>query len=256
MRSSRRFALAACAVVLTALSVQQVRSQQRWQWPERAKNLKVLEPDTSPEKLRQIMLGFCNALGVRCNHCHVGEPRADLSTYDFASDEKAAKSTARAMYTMLGDINEHLEKVEPSGVKRVNMWCHTCHRGQPRPVSLYEDLGEVQAASGSDSTVARYRFLRERFYGRGGYDFGTEEVLNSLGYEQLGKGLVDDAINLFALNTEHFPGSANAWDSLAEAHRKAGHRDLALEYYRKSLELDPENHNAAEMLKEMEAEQE
>jgi tetratricopeptide (TPR) repeat protein len=256
MKSSRRYALAAGAAVVVALSVQQVRSQQRWQWPEKATNLKVLEPDTSAERLRHIMLGFCNALGVRCNHCHVGEPGADLSTYDFASDEKAAKNTARAMYTMLGDIRGHLDKIEPSGAHRVNMWCHTCHRGQPRPMSLFEDLGEAQAAAGTDSTVARYRLLRERFYGRGGYDFGEEEVLNSLGYEQLGKGLVEDAITLFALNTEHFPGSANAWDSLAEAHRKAGHRDLALEYYRKSLELDPESRNAAEMLKEMEAEQE
>jgi tetratricopeptide (TPR) repeat protein len=255
MKHPLGLALAAAAAVI-ALSVHEVRSQQKWQWPEKAKNLKVLEPDTSPERLRQIMLGFCNALGVRCNHCHVGEAGADLSTYDFASDERPAKNTARAMYTMLGDVREHLDKIEPSGAHRVNMWCHTCHRGQPRPLSLFEDLGEAQAAAGTDSTVARYRYLRERFHGRGGYDFGEEEVLNAMGYEQLGGGSVEDAIKLFALNAEQFPGSANVWDSLAEAHRKAGHRDLAVEYYRKSLEIDPENRNAAEMLKEMEAEQE
>jgi tetratricopeptide (TPR) repeat protein len=243
-------AFALSAALLVALSSQQVLSQGRFQWPDRAKNLKVLPEDTPPEKLRQIMTGFSRSLGVRCNHCHVGEPGADLSTYDFASDEKANKNTARAMYTMLGDINEHLKKIEPTGPTRVNMWCNTCHRGQPRPMTLLENLSEVNEAAGIDSTLARYRSLRERFYGRGSFDFG-EEPLNLLGYQELGKGHFDAAIQVLALNAEQFPESANAWDSLAEAHMKAGHRDLAIEYYRKSLALDPGNKNAVEMLKEL-----
>jgi len=46
------------------------------------------------------------------------------------------------MYRMLGDISDHWKKIEPSGDKRVNMWCHTCHHGRPRPMTLDEELGE------------------------------------------------------------------------------------------------------------------
>lgn len=59
------------------------------------------------------------------------------------------------------------------------------------------------------------------------------------------------AIQIFTLNAETFPESANVWDSLAEAHMKAGDTDLAETYYQKSLDLDPNNDNARAMLKKL-----
>ena len=53
--------------------------------------------------------------------CHKGEEGKPLSTYDFASDDNPNKNRAREMYRMLGDISDHLKKIEPSGDKRVNM---------------------------------------------------------------------------------------------------------------------------------------
>jgi Tfp pilus assembly protein PilF len=55
-----------------------------------------------------------------------------------------------------------------------------------------------------------------------------------------------------AVRTEAFPESANAWDSLAEAHMKAGDDELAQQYYHRSLGLDPGNQNAKEMLAKIE----
>ncbi len=43
-------------------------------------------------------------LGVRCEHCHVGEGN-DLSKFDFASDARPAKAVARKMILMLRAIN-------------------------------------------------------------------------------------------------------------------------------------------------------
>jgi hypothetical protein len=60
-------------------------------------------------------------------------------TYDFASDENPNKNRAREMMRMMGDINVHLKKIEPSGDQRVNIGCNTCHRGRPRPMTLEEE---------------------------------------------------------------------------------------------------------------------
>ena len=48
-----------------------------------------------------------------------------------------------------------------------------------------------------------------------------------------------------------YPGSANAYDSLGEAYMANGDKQLAVVNYRKSLELDPHNQNAVNMLKKL-----
>ena len=47
--------------------------------------------------------------------------------------------------------------------------------------------------------------------------------------------------------------SYNTWDSLAEAYMKHGDKELAIQNYRKSLELNSENTNAIEKLKQLSA---
>ncbi len=56
---------------------------------------------------------------------------------------------------------------------------------------------------------------------------------------------------MFKLNVFAFPKSANAFDSLGEAYLEVGNRDLAIENYKKSLLLNPENKNAEEVLKRL-----
>ena len=68
----------------------------------------------------------------------------------------------------------------------------------------------------------------------------------------LEKGRNADAIAIFKLNVEEYPKSGNAYDSLAEAYSKDGQKQQAITNYRKSLELDPKNQNAANKLKELE----
>ena len=41
------------------------------------------------------------------------------------------------------------------------------------------------------------------------------------------------------------------YDSLGEAYMKAGEKELAIQNYEKSLQLDPKNMNAVEMLKKL-----
>ena len=49
----------------------------------------------------------------------------------------------------------------------------------------------------------------------------------------------DEAIEMFRLNTDLYPRSANAFDSLGEALANAGRRDEAIKAYEKALPIDP-----------------
>ncbi len=219
-------------------------------WDATPKNLQVMPKEWDGKRLAPVMKGFTAALGVRCQHCHVGEEGKPLSTFDFVSDANPNKDRAREMWRMLGDINEHLGKIEPSGGTRVNMWCGTCHHGKPRPTTLSEELGSAYGTNGVEGALARYAALKERYYGRDAYDFG-EGALNAFGYELMEKNDLTGAMKVLRMNADEFPGSANAWDSLAEVYMKSGDKDSAEKYYRKSLEIDPRNRNAERMLKKL-----
>lgn len=223
---------------------------QQWSWPEQPENLQVLPKDWTGQRLSPVMRGFTRALGVRCSYCHVGEEGQPLSTYDFASDDNPNKDRAREMLRMLGSINDHLDKIEPSSEPRVNMWCHTCHRGRPRPMTLEEELTEVYRAGGIESALAAYWDLRAEYYGKGAYSF-TEDPLNSFGYTLLGEDNTAGALLVFQLNAAQFPQSANVWDSLAEGYMKTGNMKLAEQYYARSLALNPNNRNAVNMLEQI-----
>ena len=82
----------------------------------------------------------------------------------------------------------------------------------------------------------------------------VESTINAMGYELLENGEIDAAIQVFDLNAETFPLSANTWNSLAEAVMTKGDHESAIHYYRVSLKLDPECNNAAKMIERMTAE--
>jgi tetratricopeptide (TPR) repeat protein len=78
-----------------------------------------------------------------------------------------------------------------------------------------------------------------------------ERFVNDKGYELLGDKKVQESISFFRLNVFAFPRSANAYDSLGESYLEAGNQALAIENYRKSLELNPDNRNAEQVLKRL-----
>jgi tetratricopeptide (TPR) repeat protein len=61
----------------------------------------------------------------------------------------------------------------------------------------------------------------------------------------------EQAIEIFKLNVEAFPQSANTYDSLGEAYLNAGNNELAIKNYEKAFELDPTNTNAAQVVKRL-----
>ena len=59
------------------------------------------------------------------------------------------------------------------------------------------------------------------------------------------------AIEIFKLNVEAYPNGFNAYDSLGEGYMEAGKTELAIQNYERSLELNPGNENAKQMLERM-----
>lgn len=84
----------------------------------------------------------------------------------------------------------------------------------------------------------------------------NEVELNAYGYQLLNINQTSNAIQVFKSNTERYPQSANAWDSLGEAYAISGDKKNAIQAFKKSLSLNPPDNvraNSEKYLKQLEA---
>jgi CubicO group peptidase (beta-lactamase class C family) len=121
---------------------------------------------------------------------------------------------------------------------------------EPPKISVADALLKTAAEKGVEAAVAQYHDLKAKQSAT--YDFAEPE-LNALGYRLLRAGKVKEAVEIFKLNVEAYPQAFNTYDSLGEGYLVLGERELAARNYRKSLELNPNNTNAAEALKRLES---
>jgi tetratricopeptide (TPR) repeat protein len=126
-----------------------------------------------------------------------------------------------------------------------------------RQASLLHDLrspADVALEAGAEAAVDYLRRLHEADATSfadlpAGGDLGGS--VNRTGYQLMGVDELATACELFRLNTVMYPDSWNAWDSLAECRYRAHDLPRAAECYTKSLELNPDNSNAAAMLERL-----
>lgn len=101
---------------------------------------------------------------------------------------------------------------------------------------------------GYDKAIEVYQELKKK-------DSGFQPLetdLNDWAYRMMnGGGKPKEALEIFKLNVFLYPSSANVYDGVAEAYEKNGFRELAIENYKRSLELDPKNTNAIQQLKNL-----
>src|SRR5215813_235525 len=90
------------------------------------KNIKVLT-GMPQSQLIPVMNFFSASMGRRCNYCHVN----NQGQWDYASDAKPEKTTAREMVKLVMDINKTTERLKLDPVS-----CYTCHRGRTSPQSI------------------------------------------------------------------------------------------------------------------------
>lgn len=116
-------------------------------------------------------------------------------------------------------------------------------------VSWANKIIEESNALGMEQALSNYKRLKNT-EGGARYYFNENEA-NSIGYYLMRNNRLKDAIALFELNTEEYPTSANAFDSLAEACMNAGEKDRAIANYKKALQLNPGSNNAKQMIEKL-----
>jgi len=120
---------------------------------------------------------------------------------------------------------------------------------EPPKMSIVAILERTIKEKGIDAGIAEYRDLKAKQSTT--YDFAEPE-LNTLGYQLMRTEKLKEAVEIFKLNVEAYPQGFNTYDSLGEAYMNMNERELAVTNYKKSLELNPKNTNAIEMLKRLE----
>jgi tetratricopeptide (TPR) repeat protein len=118
-------------------------------------------------------------------------------------------------------------------------------------MTLDEEISDVYRKEGLEPAIRHLSELKKEFYGKGVYNFESDEVLNQFGHSLLDSSKTAEALRVFKLNVEKFPESSRAWSSLAEAYMQSGNKPEAVKSFEKSLELNPRNQNAKDMLDQL-----
>lgn len=79
----------------------------------------------------------------------------------------------------------------------------------------------------------------------------SEGDLNEWGYSLLKQKQEEKALEIFKLNVSLHPESANAFDSLGELYLKLGNKELAIQNYKRALELNPKKESAKKALEQL-----
>lgn len=219
--------------------------------PDSLINTKVFPHNTPVMQVVGAMRNITQALGVRCQYCHVGEEGMPLERFDFAKDEKRTKLVARQMMLMVQEINRRLDTLPqhdhdhtaPASNANVEVTCATCHRGVSRPVPLATLIQQIDSVAGLDSAVRAYRALRTRYYGRDSYDFG-EQSLNTAAFRLARANRFDDAFGLLRLNEEMFPGSSAMYTFRGNISLMKNDTAAAVAAFREAVKRDTTNQEA------------
>jgi cytochrome c553 len=238
--------LALALVVLTASMAAAQAPAPASPPPPPMTNLQIIPKDTPRPQVIQTMQQISAALGVQCNFCHVQEGRGGRN--DMASDEKPHKKAARGMMLLTRDINAKLpEAVGHSADKTTRVGCATCHRGVPDPKQIAEVVGNASGNGGAAAGLAKFKELREKFYGGQSYDFSENGLITAAQRAQA-SDKSDDALAYLQANLEYYPKSSRTYVVMSQIHNAKGDKAAAIKDLEKAIELDANNAQAKAQL--------
>jgi tetratricopeptide (TPR) repeat protein len=114
--------------------------------------------------------------------------------------------------------------------------------------SLSEMIESATAGKDLTEFVPKYKAFKANPKSR---YVDSESAMNTFGYALLARNRVADAIEVFKLNTEAYPKSANVYDSLGDAYQAAGRKDDAIKSYEKALAIDPSYPSSLESIRKL-----
>lgn len=165
---------------------------------------------------------------------HDGATRGYMSFAGFTKDGEKGVVILTNSRSMPDDIGFHL--LNPKS------------KLQNPKASIAIKLNEIFQEDGIEAAVKSYMNLKSNQEDE--YNFAETE-LNMLGYRYIALGKKKEAVAILKINMEQFPDSWNANDSYADALREVGQNEKAIKYYKRSLELNPDNSNGINMLKKL-----
>jgi pimeloyl-ACP methyl ester carboxylesterase len=160
----------------------------------------------------------------------------------------------------IADVHAHIGALDAGlpNSKRViiNKAGHLAHIEHPEQINnLIDGFFDEQAfyalldRAGVDKTIETYKQSGQL----NPESFPISEFeLNELGYRYLFSNEIEKALALFKVMVSVYNESANAYDSYGEGLKMAGRNEEAIINLKKSLELNPENEHAKQLLEELE----
>lgn len=79
----------------------------------------------------------------------------------------------------------------------------------------------------------------------------NEEELNIVSYKLAQSNDIENAVEVLKIGISFFPNAFNLYDSYGEILLKQGDKNKAIDNYKKSVELNPNNKNGIRVLKEL-----
>lgn len=115
-------------------------------------------------------------------------------------------------------------------------------------LSIASKMKQIIDEKGIEDITAAYMTLKKEQSDE--YDF-SEGQLNDLGYYYMSREEFEKAFAIFKLNIEAFPYTFNVYDSYGEVLLAQGNKEEAIENYKKSVQLNPDNDNGIKVLKDL-----
>lgn len=118
---------------------------------------------------------------------------------------------------------------------------------EPLTLAPSQFIYQYISKNGIDDFIRNFDDLKKK----NAFEIRGPMIFNRFGYDLIHEKKLDWAIEIFKLNIRLFPKNPNGYDSLGEAYMLRGEKDLAIQNYKKVLEMDPENENAQKMLEKL-----
>ncbi len=123
--------------------------------------------------------------------------------------------------------------------------------GEQKPTTIHELATEAFMQTGPDHME---RVIRKTFAEENSPIETSSNDLVILGYKLLQREHVEASHRVFRILADEYPDYWNAWDCLGEVELIMGDTTNAVEHYNKSLELNPDNTNAVQVLEGLKTE--
>ena len=118
--------------------------------------------------------------------------------------------------------------------------------------ALLDTLRKTTATNGSDEAIKLYHHLKES--NNTSFVF-NENQLNYLGNELRKNKKIKDALKIYELNLKEYPKSTIVYESLGETYKRSKNEIIAVTYFKKAFELDPQNPHWTYILDRLESDE-